>query len=305
MNVTLEDIRAFLAVARLESFSQAAERLAVSQSALTRRIQKIEEHLGVRVFNRSTRRVELTAVGKEFMPLADRMVGEFERSLGQINDVIEKRHGLVTIASLMTVAFGLLPLVAKRFQQAHPMVRMRVLDATGRDISDHVRSGEAEFGIDMEGEPDAELAFEPLADERYVIACRPDHPLAGRTPIGSSEIAGHACVTLGSRSAIGRQLRETIPALDWQFEVQHLSTVLGYLNAGLGVAAIPSLALRSIDQDSLSCRPLIDPKITRSIGIIRRRGMALSPAALSLRELIRAEFASFRTAQSVPAPGTN
>ena len=296
MNVSLEDVRAFLSVAELESFSKAADRLAVSQSALTRRIQKIEDHLGARLFHRSTRRVELTAVGREFGPLARRMVGEFERSLGQIGDVIEKRRGIVTVASLMTVAFGLLPLVAARFAAAYPAVRLRILDATGAEISETVRSGEAEFGIDMEGETEAELAFEPLAEERYVLASRPGHPLAGAEPIRWAEVKDHAFLTLGAESGIGRQLRAAVPAQPWQMEMQHLSTVMGFLTAGLGVAAIPALAMQSIAKESLVYRPLIEPAVSRRIGIIRRRGAPLSPAAQSLREHVVAEFTAFRDA---------
>lgn len=225
------------------------------------------------------------------------MVGEFERSLGQINDVIQKRSGVVTIATLMTVAFGLLPLVAKRFGAAYPKVRLRLLDATGQEISEHVKSGEAEFGIDMEGEPDAEITFEPLAVERYVLACRPDHPLAGDTPLQWASIKDHASMILGPNSGIGRQLRAAVPTLDWQFEIQHLSTLIGFLTAGIGVAVIPSLAVTSTNPSSLVYRPLVNPDVKRRIGIIRRRGVALSPAAQSLREYVVAEFARFRESQ--------
>lgn len=294
MNISLDDVRAFLAVAELESFSRAADRLAVSQSALTRRIQKIEDHVGARLFNRSTRHVELTAIGHEFSPLAQRMVGEFDRSLGQIGDVIQKRRGVVTAASLMTVAFGLLPRVAERFSAAYPDVRLRILDATGSEILDHVRSGEAEFGIDMEGEPDPEIDFEPLIVERYVLACRPDHPLAGKSPLRWSAIGGHSHIVLGANSGIGRQLRAAVPTLDWQVEAQHLSTVMGFLGAGLGVAVIPSLVLTSTDGSDLVARSLKDPDVKRRIGIIRRRGAALSPAAQSLRDFVRSEFAAVR-----------
>lgn len=294
MNIGLEDIRAFLVIAELQSFSQAADRLAVSQSALTRRIQKVEDHLGARLFDRSTRHVAPTAVGRAFLPMAERMVGAFERSLGQIDDVIRKRRGVVTVASLMTVAFGLLPRVARAFAQAYPEVRLRILDATGSEIADHVRSGEAEFGIDMEGEPDADLAFEPLAVERYVLACRPDHPLAGASPVDWSALAAHECVVLGPQSGIGRQLRAAVPTLDWRFEMQHLSTVMGFLAAGIGVAAIPSLALSSTNPADLVYRPLTEPVVERRIGVIRRRGAALSPAAQSLRDVIISEFAAFR-----------
>jgi DNA-binding transcriptional LysR family regulator len=299
MNISLEDVKAFLATAELESFSKAAERLAITQSALTRRIQKIEDQMGARLFDRSTRHVELTVVGREFNPLAHRMIGEFERSLGQINDVIQKRSGVVTIASLMTVAFGLLPRVAGRFGADFPNVRMRILDATGAEIIEHVRSGEAEFGIDMEGEADPEIAFEPLAVERYVLACPPDHPLAGETPMRWSEIGDHKSVVLGPESGIGRQLRAAVPVLGWQVEMQHLSTVMGFLAAGIGVAAIPVSALIAASPATLVYRPLTDPEVKRRIGIIRRRGAVLSPAAQSLREYVVAEFSAFRKAQGL------
>lgn len=294
MNISLDDVRAFLVISELESFRQAADRLNVSQSALSRRVQKIEDHLGARLFDRSTRRVALTAIGREFVPLAHRMAGEFERSLGRIGDIIEKRTGVVTIASLMTVACGLLPLAAERFGTAHPDVKLRILDATGPEIQEHVRSGEAEFGIDMEGEPDAEITFEALAVEHYVLACRPEHPLAGSTPLAWARVTGHRCIVLGPDSGIGRHLRAALPSLEWQYEMQHLSTVLGFLAAGMGVAAVPALALNSVNSANLTCRRLTDPGIERRIGLIRRRGAALSPAAQSLRKAIISEFAAFR-----------
>jgi DNA-binding transcriptional LysR family regulator len=294
MNVSLEDVRAFLTISELESFSHAAERLSVSQSALSRRIRKIEDHLGIRLFDRSTRHVALTAVGREFLPLAQRMVGEFERSFDQIGDVVQKRRGVVTIASLMTVAYGLLPRVTARFAADHPDIRLRILDATGPEIAGHVRSGAAEFGIDMETGPDAEIAFQPLAVEHYVLACRPDHPLAGDSPLDWSAVRGHRCIVLGPDSGIGRQLRAAVPNIDWHCEVQHLSTVLGFLAAGIGVAAIPAIALGSIRTADLVFRRLKGPEVTRRIGIIRRQGAALSPAAASLRGIVIEVFAEFR-----------
>ena len=298
MNLTLEDIRAFVVISELESFRQAGDRLAVSQSALSRRIQKIEDQLGVRLFDRSTRRIALTAVGREFLPLAQRMIGEFERSLGRIGDVIQKRIGVVTIASLMTVARGVLPMAVKRFSAANSDVKIRILDATGPEILEHVRSGAAEFGIDMEGDADPEVAFDTLADEHYVLACPPSHPLAGDTPLPWAKLQGHRCLVLGPESGIGRQLRAAMPAVDWQVETQHLSTLLGFLSAGAGVAVVPSLALGSMDAAELSFRTLQRPDIKRRIGLIRRRGAALSPAAQGLREAVTAEFAAFRKASA-------
>ena len=107
---------------------------------------------------------------------------------------------------------------------------------------------------------------------------------------------GHRCIVLGPDSGIGRQLRAAVPTIDWQFEMQHLSTVLGFLATGIGVAAIPALALTSTDAANLVHRPLTGPEVKRRIGIIRRRGAVLSPAAQSFRDCVTAEFAEFRKA---------
>ena len=180
MNVSLEDIRAFLVIAELESFSQAADRLSVSQSALSRRIVKIEDHLGARLFDRSTRHVALTAIGREFCRWRIECWGEFERSLDRIGDVILKRGGGGDDCQPDDRGVrGCCRRWRRGSGAAHPDVRLRILDATGPEIAAHVRSGEAEFGIDMEAEPDAEIAFEPLAVEHYVLAL-PAGPSAGR-----------------------------------------------------------------------------------------------------------------------------
>jgi DNA-binding transcriptional LysR family regulator len=110
-------------------------------------------------------------------------------------------------------------------------------------------------------------------------------------------VQGHRCIVLGPESGIGRQLRAAVPTIDWQFEIQHLSTLLGFLAAGLGVAAVPALALTSVLPGDLVFRNLTGPEVTRRIGLIRRPGAVLSPAAQSLRTMVVSEFAAFRKAR--------
>lgn len=296
MKIGLDDLRAFVAVAELAGFKPAAVRLNVTQSALTQRIGKLEEYLGARLFDRTTRRVEPTEIGRAFLPSARRALHEFTGSLAAIEDVIAKRSGLVSFACLLTVAYGFVPRILAAFRDAHPAVRVRLLDETGLRVADRVKLREAEFGIDMRLRDDPELDFEPLAEEPYVMACAKDHPLAGRGPLRWSALDRREYVAFGLESGIGRQLATPQAALNWDYEVQHLGTMIGLLQTGFGVGVVPYSVMHNRTDAGLVSRPLIEPRVTRTIGVIKRAGSTLSPAAAALRDMatgeIRAAFVS-------------
>lgn len=290
MIISLDDLRAFILVADKQGFGKAAESLNLTQSALTRRLQKVEEYLGARLFDRSTRQVDLTAIGREFLPSARRILHEYERSLAGIEDVIAKRSGMVTMTSLMTVAFGVLPSVLADFNAEYPDIRVRILDDTGSRIAGHIRSGAAEFGIDMAHATDPDIDFEPVLTEPYIVACHPSHPLAGSGPLRWEDLNRHRCVSLGPASGIGRQLNVPQTGQNWIFEVQHLSTMMGLIASGSVVGIVPSLVLHANPGTDLVSLALIDPPANRDIGLVTRRGGALSPAAETLMSTIREEL---------------
>ena len=290
MTISIDDLRAVVQVADDTGFGKAAATLRLTQSALTRRLQKVEEELGARLFDRSTRQVRPTAIGNEFLPAARRILNEYERSLGGIRDVIAKRRGLVTMTSLMTVAYGVLPAVLSGFNDRYPKIQVRLLDDTGDRIAEHVKSGDAEFGVDMEHAADPDLSFEPLLTEPYVVACRPTHPLAGSNPIEWEDMQNHRLAVLGAASGIGRQLDAANRSGQWLFEVQHLSTLMGLIGDGRVAGIVPALVLGAHRGADLVSRPLADQGASRRIGVIRRRGAAMSPAARSLLDHVRREL---------------
>ena len=292
MQISLEDIRAFTLVNDLAGFGRAADHLHLTQSALSRRIAKLEDHLGARLLERSTRSVRLTALGREFLPAAHRILREYERSLSAFEDVVARRSGTVAMASLMTVSFGVLPDVLRRFHDDHPGLRIRLLDDTGERIADKVRSGQAEFGVDMDHALHPELRFEPVIWDRYMIACHRSHPLAGDKPVRWSDLAGHRIVGLGEESGIGRQISNAVPDFPWTFEVQHLSSLLGFLTAAAGAGVVPMLAASGLLHPDLVLRPLIAPEMGRRIGLIFREKGELSPAAASLAAHVARELAA-------------
>ena len=127
MNFDLADLRAFLSVADFGSFRVASENLHLSQSALSRRIDKLESALGVKLFSRTTRKVELTTVGRAFVPRAQNVMRELEDALVGIKDTTERISGLVTIACVPSAVGYFLPAVIKRFHASYPKVRIRFI----------------------------------------------------------------------------------------------------------------------------------------------------------------------------------
>src|ERR687898_2924761 len=141
--------------------------------------------------------------------------------------------------------------------------------------------GEAEFGINLLGASDPELTFEPLIEDPFVLACRRDHALAKRNSLTWSDLEGQPLVavsrTSGNRILLDAALVRAGVRLSWSYEVTHLSTSLGLVEAGLGISVLPQLATPQGDHPFLVTRPIRDPEISRTIGVVRRRGASLSP----------------------------
>ncbi len=283
MKVGIDDIRGFLAISEAGGFKPAADRLGITSSALTQRIQKLEDYLGVRLFDRSTRSVEPTELGRLFLPEAQRILHEFESSISRIQDVVAQRKGQVSFACLLSIASGLLPNILTRFRREIPGVRVRVLDDTALRVADHLRLGRAEFGIDMWHRDDPEFDFEAIVTEPYVVACPQEHELARIRAVTWDRLGGSTYVAFGLDSGIGRQLAMPERLSGEPYEVQHLGTLLGLVQAGFGVGVVPYSAIHG--HPSLVYRPLHKPKIARTIGIVRRKRSSLSPAAESLRRI--------------------
>lgn len=290
MNFELLDLRAFLTVAELSSFHRAAEVMNISQPALSRRIQKLEETLGAMLLERSTRHVSLTMVGRDFMPKVQRFLDEFETSVMTIKDVGARRSGLVSIACVPTAAFYFLPRTIKRFNQDYPRIRFRILDLNANDGLEAVARGDVDFGINFLGGSHPGIEFTRLAEDPFVLACRRDHPLAARPSVTWQDLTTDRIITV-SRTSGNRTMIETVLAehglkLDWFYEVNHLSTSLGLVEAGLGIALLPELATPAADHPIIVSIPLRQPAISRTIGMVRRRGGQLSPSAAQFFQML-------------------
>lgn len=283
MEYDLQDIKSFVKIAELGSFHEAAETLHLSQPALTRRIKKLEQGLGTPLLDRTTRRVSLTSVGRDFLPKARRVLDDLEDSIMSIRELAERQTGQVTLACIPTAAFYFLPSVIRLYNEQYPKIRIRLLDLSANEGLEAVLRGEADFGINMMSGQHPDIEFLSLVNEPFVLACRRDHPLASREAVRWAELADYRLIGVGRLSGNRMLLDHALAGLSWRpkwfYEVQHLSTSLGMVEAGLGVSAVPSLAMPAADHPTLVSVPLIEPVVNRSLGLVRRRGASLSPAA--------------------------
>lgn len=300
MNVEINDLRAFVAVADLGSFAAAARELHLSQPALSRRISKLETSLGVRLLERTTRRVELSAPGRAFALRARQVVNGFDESLLDVTDAASRLTGEITLACVPTAVNHLLPAVLEQFQQQFPGVLIRVMDEGASEALALVARGEADFGINYLGAQEGNIAFAPLLEERFVLACPPAHPLARRKSVNWSELGEHRYIAVNKASgnrmlldlALGKVPQLPRPVL----EARHVRTAVDMVAAGLGIAAVPQLAIPVSGADAvLRIVPLVSPTVSRTLGLLTRRGQLLSPLAQRFCELVRQ-----RAAQVLP-----
>ncbi|WP_250501194.1 LysR family transcriptional regulator [Caballeronia sp. GAWG1-5s-s] len=290
VNFDLNDLQAFRAVVELGSFRKAAEAVNISQPALSRRIDKLEEALGVRLFERTTRSVTLTTVGRAFAPSAEQLLDDLDVALLGIRDVSSSRLGHVTIACVPSVAYYFLPSAVASFHRRFPRIRVKLFDASANEVLSAVLSGEADFGVSFMGSQESEVDFKVLLQEQFVAACRRDHPLARKKRVTWNELYEHDYVsvdkTSGNRLLLDQALSAVSPRAPSVCETRHVTTMLGLVEAGLGVAAVPSMAMPGRNHHILTSVPLVDPVVKRRVGIVRRRGRTLTPAAQEFHQTI-------------------
>lgn len=283
INCEILDLRCFLMVVELGSFHRAADALNLSQPALSRRIQKLESVIGGALLERSTRHVASTAMGMELLPLVRRMLEEFDASLFTTREAGVQRTSVINMACIPTAAFYFLPLVIGRFSQEYPLVRFSILDLPATQGVQSVARGEVEFGINFMGNSDPDLEFIRLIEDPFVLAARKDHDLAGKSVVSWSELSPYPLITVhrssANRTLLDASLAKSNLRLPWSYEVTHLSTSLGLVEAGLGISVLPRLAMPQTDHPFLVPIPIRNPEVSRTIGIVKRRGVSLSPAA--------------------------
>ncbi|MFM0472080.1 LysR family transcriptional regulator [Paraburkholderia strydomiana] len=277
MKIDTLGVQAFVAIADRGSFQNAADSLHVTQTAITQRLRKLETYLGVTLIERTTRSMALTEIGQGFLPQA--------------------RRGDVCIACVPTVGVQYLPRILQAYSARYPHNRIRLLDHASSAVEAAVLRREVEFGINIAGEHHPDLASVPLTEDRYVLICHKDHPLAKRHRIAWQQLQSYPLIfageVSGNRALLDLALERSQLALRSFYEVQRSSTAVGLVAQGVGAAVVPALALQRGAYPTVRIVELTQPAVSRTLVLVARKTAQLSPAAQALYDMI-VEQATFK-----------
>lgn len=297
MNVNLRQIRAFVAVARLGSFTRAAEALHLTQPALTVQIRGLEEVLEARLFDRTTRSVTLTRVGLTLLPAFERMIGDLESVIDEARDIAAMKRGVVRIAVLPSVAAAILPRAISSFRDRHPGAAFIVHDLVADRVIEKLRDGSADMGI-TGGEvipPDMRLIFRKRDDFNAIVPR--SHPLAARATLTRDDILAHPLVALHPATSVRRVVDDWFHAASRMptiaCEATYMTTVAGMVSAGLGLALLPSSAREVLAFPELVRIPISGPPLTREISVVTLAGRSLFPMSEAFCAHLTAELARY------------
>jgi DNA-binding transcriptional LysR family regulator len=289
--INLKLLHMFIAVAENRSFRQASEQLNRSQSAVSMQIKLLEEQVGVALFHRTTRRVELTTEGQRLLTHARRALDEWDSGLREIREVVDMQRGTLSLACMPTIAATILPQVLRTFQTKYPGIKINLRELASDELLESVRRREVDFGIAPWVDRQTEFQFAPLFDDPiYALATRA-FPFRKRSAIDLAELCTFPVLLNSTSTALRAMLERALAArnLEFQvaFEVVHTYTLIALATAGLGVGVLPKVALPMPLKKTLQAVPIGDPPLVRSVCIVTLRGQSLSPAVSALVSTIR------------------
>lgn len=292
INYDFGDLEAFLAVKETGSFHLAADRLNLSQSAITRRVQKLEEALDSILFERTTRAVKPTLAAKRLQARAEAILQDARETALVMRDesvaFAHQRNAIVTLATIPTVMTSLVIPALLAFQRNGQGVRVRLLDGDANEVAEAVAQGEADFGISSIPSLEAVTRFEPLFDDEIVLALPPGHRLKGSAVIDWSDINETLLILpargTGNRLLIDEAMAQARLQAVWTYEVGRSSTALELAKNGAGAAFVPQSSLAATE---LSYCRLHNLNIKRPIGLLTRLGVQSVGAVDALKRAIK------------------
>ncbi|MGG4605657.1 LysR family transcriptional regulator [Paenalcaligenes sp. Me131] len=284
-NVTLRQLRAFVAVARTGSFSLAAESLFVSQSAVSALIKELETALGLVLIDRSTRRLQLSEVGEDLLPIIGKVLNDLDHALDESANLKDLKSGLVRIAAPQLMSSTLLPGIIAAYTQRYPGIRVKLVDCAVESVVSRVFSGEVDIGLGPERDNNSDIHAQALFKGPFMAVFPPGHPLEKLRRVCWSDLTQYPLISLQGQfiERLSEDLYGAIRGmvLEPANEVTFMSTALAMVNAGLGVTICVAYATPLVKLYQLEMRALYRPVITRSFYLFTRQGRALSPAATS------------------------
>jgi DNA-binding transcriptional LysR family regulator len=293
-DLSVRELLSVCSVARSGSFMAAALALEVSQPALTRSVQRVEQVLGLELFRRTTRKVEITLAGTEFVAAAERVLGDLRISFANLQGPPGEMRGRVIVSSVMSAAYARLPRILGSYRLAHRLVEVELREGVHGFVVDDVRSGLADLGITYTDDVPPGCRVYPLGTEGFHVVMPPGHSLAGDDAISLAALCDCALVSLPRESQTRRMLDGMASAeglsLRHEVTVAQFSTAMQCVRAGVGVAVMPGGALPAALAHGLVARPLSAAAARRSIGVICLADRTMTAPAASFLQVLQLQW---------------
>jgi DNA-binding transcriptional LysR family regulator len=290
-SLSIRHFRCFIEVANSGSFTVAAARLFVTQSSLTTTIQQFEDQVGMKLFDRNTRRVVMTPEAVRFKSQAEKIVREFDASVTDLEAFSEGRQGHLRIGLAPSLLHLFLARAVMRFHTDHPDIKLTIRDASAQQVEQLVADGELDFAIATKFRGLDDLEYTPLIQDSFGVICRADYPLSaegGAVRLDALKPADYIAFT--SDMGIGKFTRKQVPQLsllqDPPVEISSFASLLAMLKEGGCFAIAPALTMTIPGFETLRFHALSDPVLMRQSFLVTRKLRSLSPSSRRLLEKI-------------------
>lgn len=293
---TLKQLRAFVAVYQLRKLSAAAVQLFLTQSAVSVLIRQMEEGLGTRLFDRTTRSLQPTAAAHEAVQVAERILRDLDSLGAGLQDLSGLRRGRVTVVVTPTLAEILLPPVVREFRALHPDIHLVIDDCAPDQFFSRVISEQTDFGIGTPERVGPGVELQTLLRDHLSLVCTRDHPLAQRRSLRWRDLEGLPVTTVrpgyGIRPLIELSAARAGVRLNVMHEVTFLASALWMTGSGLAPSIMPAAYVAASRNPELVAKTLTAPKVSRDICLVSKEGRSLSPAAQQFITVLRRTLAA-------------
>ncbi|MEO5595859.1 MAG: LysR substrate-binding domain-containing protein [Lysobacteraceae bacterium] len=291
--MSIRHLRCFLAVAETGSFTLASARMFLTQSSLTATIQQFEEAVGLRLFDRTTRRVAMTEDGARFRIEAEKVLQGFDSAISDLKAFARSQQGNIRIAAAASVIYEYLVQAIREFRESYPAITISLRDAGAEKVEQMLENGELDFAITSKHKGSDDLDYAPLLEDHYGVVCLPPYGLAYSTaPLRWDELAPQDYLAFSTDTGIGTFLARQSAASSLlkapHDEISSTTSLYAMLSLGDRYSIVPALAARTEAFPNLVFRELTEPVLTRKICLITRRLRSLSPSARRLLDVLLA-----------------
>ena len=293
--MNLEVLKTFCDLVDKASFSKAAEINYISQSAVSQQLARLERDLGTQLISRSGGLIVPTEAGRAFYEGASEILRRYERLLGEVRSAATALRGVLRVGTIYSVGFHMLAPYIRRFLKAHPEVNLYVEYTRWNRIYEAVINGEMNLGVVAYPEKHRSIVITPMASEELVMACSPEHRLAGRRWIEPAQLNGEKFAAfeknVPTRRYIDRALRKCGVSVEIVTELDSVETLKRAVEVNAGLSILPRDNIEAeVKSGDLAFARFRDRSLwLRKLGIIRRRGRAPSPAERMFLSLLPSE----------------